>query len=124
MEALFNKFLYLPFETLFPPGYLTAQSYKRVASHKRGIMGSQTMEALIENGVVIVGSPDTVRKKLIECHEVLGFSTFVALMHFGTLPADKTERSMRLFAEEVLPAIQPLSDREYRGFEPASAAAE
>ena len=45
-------------------------------------------------------------------------------MHFGTLPADKTERSMRLFAEEVLPAIQPLSDREYRGFEPASAAAE
>ena len=32
--------------------------------------------------------------------------------------------NIRLFAEEVLPAIQPLSDNEYRGFEPAQAAAE
>ena len=102
----------------------TAPVYVADTDEQAVAEATEHMEALIENGVVIVGSPDTVRKKLIECHEVLGFSTFVALMHFGTLPADKTERSMRLFAEEVLPAIQPLSDREYRGFEPASAAAE
>ncbi len=124
MEALFNKFLYLPFEQLFPPGYLSMSSYKRVAAHKRGIMGGQRMEAMMEAGVIIVGSPDTVRKKIIECHEVLGFGTFVALLHFSTLSAKHTEKSMRLFAEEVLPAIQPLSDREYRGFEVSSAAAE
>ncbi|MEE2721858.1 MAG: LLM class flavin-dependent oxidoreductase [Pseudomonadota bacterium] len=124
MEALFNKFLYLPFEQLFPPGYMSMQSYKRVAAHKRNITGGAKMETLMENGVVLVGSPETVRKKLIECHQVLGFGTFVALLHFGTLPADKTERNIRLFAEEVLPAIQPLSDNEYRGFEPAQAAAE
>ena len=124
MEALFNKFLYLPFEQLFPPGYMSMQSYKRVAAHKKNITGGAKMETLMENGVVLVGSPDTVRNKLIECHEVLGFGTFVALLHFGTLPADKTERNIRLFAEEVLPAIQPLSDNEYRGFEPAQAAAE
>ena len=124
MEALFNKFLYLPFEQLFPPGYMSMQSYKRVAAHKRNITGGAKMETLMENGVVLVGSPETVRKKLIECHEVLGFGTFVALLHFGTLPADKTERNIRLFAEEVLPAIQPLGDNEYRGFEPAQAAAE
>ena len=124
MEALFNKFLYLPFEQLFPPGYLTLQSYKRVAAHKRGIMGSQTMEALMESGVVIVGSPDTVRRKIIECHEVLGFGTFVALLQFGTLPADKTASNIRYFAEEVIPALQPLDDQQYRGFELAQAAAE
>ena len=124
MEALFNKFLYLPFEQLFPPGYMSMQSYKRVAAHKRNITGGAKMETLMENGVALVGSPETVRKKLIECHQVLGFGTFVALLHFGTLPADKTERNIRLFAEEVLPAIQPLSDNEYRGFEPAQAAAE
>ena len=124
MEALFNKFLYLPFEQLFPPGYLTLQSYKRVAAHKRGIMGSQTMESLMENGVVIVGSPDTVRQKIIECHEVLGFGTFIALLQFGTLPADKTASNIRYFAEEVIPAIRPLDDQQYRGFELARAAAE
>ena len=123
MEALFNKFLYLPFEQLFPPGYLTLQSYKRVAAHKRGIMGSQTMEALIQNGVVIAGSPETVRRKITECHEVLGFGTFIALLHFGTLPPDKTAKNIKLFAEEVLPAIQPLTDKEYRGFELARVAA-
>ena len=123
MEALFNKFLYLPFDTLFPPGYLTLRSWKRVAAHKRGIMSEQTIEGLMENGVVVVGSPDTVRRRLIECHAALGFGTFVALAHFGTLPADLTEKSMRLFATEVMPSLQALSDGDYRGFEiPAQAA--
>jgi alkanesulfonate monooxygenase SsuD/methylene tetrahydromethanopterin reductase-like flavin-dependent oxidoreductase (luciferase family) len=99
-------------------------SYKRVAAHKRGIMGGQKMEAMMEAGVIIVGSPETVRRKITECHEVLGFGTFVALLHFATLPAEHTEKSIRLFAEEVLPAIQALSDKEYRGFKaPAAAAA-
>jgi len=123
METLFNKFLYLPFEKLFPPGYLSMQSYKRVAAHKKNIMGGAKMETLMETGVVIVGSPETVRRKITECHEVLGFGTFVALLHFGTLPADWTVKNIRLFADEVLPAIGPLSDREYRGFEPALAVA-
>tara|TARA_B100000686_G_C16766434_1_gene962137 strand:- start:774 stop:1964 length:1191 start_codon:yes stop_codon:yes gene_type:complete len=124
MEALFNKFLYLPFEQLFPPGYLTMQSYKRVATHKRGIMGSQKMEDLVNNGVVIVGSPETVQDKIRKCHRVLGFGTFIALLHFGTLCPKKTEKNIRLFANEVLPVIQQLSDKEYRGFEPAHVAAE
>ena len=123
METLFNKFLYLPFEKLFPPGYLSMQSYKRVAAHKKNIMGGAKMETLMETGVVIVGSPETVRRKITECHEVLGFGTFVALLHFGTLPADWTVKNIRLFADEVLPALRPLSDREYRGFEPALAVA-
>ena len=123
METLFNKFLYLPFEKLFPPGYLSMQSYKRVAAHKKNIMGGAKMETLMETGVVIVGSPETVRRKITECHEVLGFGTFVALLHFGTLPADRTVKNIRLFADEVLPAIRHLSDREYRGFEPALAVA-
>ncbi len=124
MEALFNKFLHLPFDTLFPPGYLTLQSWKRVAAHKRGIMSEQTIEGLMENGVVIVGSPDTVRRKLIECHAALGFGTFVALAHFGTLPADLTEKSMRLFATEVMPSLQALPEGNYRGFEMSGLAAE
>ncbi len=124
MEALFNKFLYLPFDMLFPPGYMSAQSYKRVAAHKKNITGGAQMGRLIEEGVVIVGSPDTVRKQIVDCHEVLGFGTFVALAHFGTLPADLTEKSIRLFATEVMPTLQGLSDKEYRGFEPSAAAAE
>ena len=123
LEALFNKFLYLPFEMLFPPGYLTMNSYKRVAAHKRTIQGGQNIENMIEQGIVIVGSPETVRKRIIECHNRVGFENLVCLLHFATLPADLTEKNIRLFATEVLPAIQPLGDSDYRGFEPTGVAA-
>ena len=123
LEALFDKFLALPFEMLFPPGYLTAGSLKRVMAHKRSIAGGQTAERMMERGIVIVGSPDTVRKRIAACHRELGFRNFVALLHFATLPPDLTENNIRLFAREVLPALQPLGDESYRGFEPAAAAA-
>ena len=124
MEALFNKFLALPFEMLFPPGYLTRDSFRKVREHKQSITGEQKIEMMIDLGVVIVGSPDTVRKRILECHHQLGFANFIALLHFGTLPADLTERNIRLFAEEVMPALHAVGDAEYRGFERARSAAE
>ena len=122
IEALFNRFLALPFEILFPPGYLGMSSYKRVRRHKRSIAGDQTLEKMMELGIVIVGSPDTVRERILHCHRELGFANFIALLHFGTLPAELTERNIRLFAGEVMPALQPVGDEAYRGFERAAAA--
>ncbi len=75
-------------------------------------------------GIVVVGSPETVRARILECHRRLGFANFIALLHFGTLPADLTERNIRLFASEVLPALGPVGDPEYRGFERAPSVAE
>jgi len=124
LEVLFNKLLRLSFEQLFPPGYLTFESYKRVAQHKRTILGGLTIETLMDQGIVLVGSPDTVRRKIAACHHEAGFANLVCLMQFGTLPHDKTARNIELFAREVLPAIQPLGDRDYRGFEAKGLAAE
>ena len=121
MEALFNRFLALPFEILFPPAYLGMSSYKRVRQHKRSIAGNQTIEKMMELGIVIVGSPDTVRERILHCHRELGFANFIGLLHFGTLPADLTERNIRLFAGEVMPALQPVGDEAYRGFERVAA---
>ena len=45
-------------------------------------------------------------------------------MQFGTLPADLSEKNIRLFAAEVLPGLKALTDRQYRGFEAKPAAAE
>ena len=124
LEALFNRFLALPFEILFPPGYLSPGSFKRVRAHKRSIAGDQDLETMMALGIVVVGSPETVRARILECHRRLGFANFVALLHFATLPAALTERNIRLFAAEVLPALRPAGDAEYRGFEAARGAAE
>ena len=105
IETLFNKLLYLPFDVLFPPGYLSMGSYKRVAAHKRTIMGGQTIEKMMDQGIIIVGSPDTVRERITECHRQIGFENFVCLLQFGTLPPDLTESNIRLFATEVMPRL-------------------
>ena len=118
-EAMFNVFLPKISLAMFsPPGYVTKDSYCRFVSHNVSVRGDQTFESLLERDIVICGGPDTVRERIIECHRRIGFQHFLGMMQFATLPADLTERSIRLFASEVLPAIQPLSDRQYQGFEP------
>jgi alkanesulfonate monooxygenase SsuD/methylene tetrahydromethanopterin reductase-like flavin-dependent oxidoreductase (luciferase family) len=87
--------------------------------HKKQIRGSVTIDALIGEGIMLCGSPETVRRKLQESHRVLGFQNFLALLQFGTLPRELTESNIRLFAREVLPALQGLTDREYAGPESA-----
>jgi alkanesulfonate monooxygenase SsuD/methylene tetrahydromethanopterin reductase-like flavin-dependent oxidoreductase (luciferase family) len=125
IEFLFNDLLNMPRFMFFPPGYTSRASMRRVVAAKQSIMGGRrTVEALIEHGVIICGSPDTVRSRIIDCHRQLGFSHFMILPQFGTLPHDLTVKNLRLFAKEVLPAIQPLGDRDYRGFDINRVAAE
>jgi len=75
-----------------------------------------------DSGIIICGSPDTVRKRIAEAHKVMGFQEFIAMLQFGTMPANLCEKNIRLFASEVMPAIKQLTDREYRGFEMRAAA--
>ena len=39
----------------------------------------------------------------------------------ATLPSDLTEKNIRLFAREVLPALQTLTDKEYAGLQTQAA---
>jgi alkanesulfonate monooxygenase SsuD/methylene tetrahydromethanopterin reductase-like flavin-dependent oxidoreductase (luciferase family) len=118
IEVFFNRFLRLPFEMLFPPGYLSPKSQANMRSHKRSVAGQEhTIDSLIEAGIIICGSPDTVRRRFTETHRLLGFQNLLCLMQFGTLPRDLTERNIRLFASEVLPALQELTDDQYGGME-------
>jgi alkanesulfonate monooxygenase SsuD/methylene tetrahydromethanopterin reductase-like flavin-dependent oxidoreductase (luciferase family) len=118
IEILFNKLLRLPFEMLFPPGYLSMKSLKNMRSHKRSVSGQEhTIDTLIEQGIIVCGSPDTVRKQFMDTHRLLGFQNLLCLLQFGTLPRELTERNVRLFASEVLPTLQGLTDKEYAGME-------
>ena len=115
---MFNRLLRLPFQMIFPPGYLSAKSLKNMLSHKQSVSGQEhTVDSLIEQGIILCGSPDTVRKQLMDAHRLLGFQNLLALLQFATLPRDLTEKNVRLFAREVLPALQALTDKEYAGLE-------
>ena len=51
-------------------------------------------------------SPETVSNRLQEMQETLGFGTLAGLLQFGDMPHERTMRSMKLFADEVLPGLK------------------
>lgn len=125
IESLFNTFLPKISQSMFvPPGYMTASSMKKIFAHKATLRGGQKVEDLMERGVIVVGSPDTVRDTLSERHRQAGFEHVLMMPQFGTLPADLTEKNLRLLGAEVVPALQALDENNYAGFELSAAAAE
>jgi alkanesulfonate monooxygenase SsuD/methylene tetrahydromethanopterin reductase-like flavin-dependent oxidoreductase (luciferase family) len=63
-------------------------------------------DARLAEGLHVVGSPDTVKKQVQEHLQITGSNYFVGSFCFGTLTSEQTLRSMRLFAQEVMPAFR------------------
>jgi alkanesulfonate monooxygenase SsuD/methylene tetrahydromethanopterin reductase-like flavin-dependent oxidoreductase (luciferase family) len=61
---------------------------------------------LIDNELVFIGSPETVAAKLREAATAGVFNTFLGEFNFSDLPEDDLMRSIRLFGEQVLPALR------------------
>lgn len=64
-----------------------------------------SLEARIANGTALVGSPETVRKAVQAMVDETGINYFLGVFAFGNLPLDRVQRSMSLFAAEVIPAF-------------------
>ena len=67
---------------------------------------SSTIDALIDQGMILVGSPKTVRDRILHCQKEMGFGHLMAMLQVATLPAELTEKNIRLFASEVMPHIR------------------
>jgi len=64
----------------------------------------QVLEA-VASGAVVVGSPDTVRQRLVATARDAGFDYLVLMLAFGTLGHAAELRSLDLFRREVMPAL-------------------
>jgi len=124
IEIFFDKLLNMPLEMLFPPGYLTLNSLKGMLAHKKSLDPKAKADArtLIENGVFLCGSPETVRRKITEAHRLTGFQNFVPMIQFATLPADLTKKNIEMIGKEIIPYIKGLDDDNYAGLESVAAA--
>jgi alkanesulfonate monooxygenase SsuD/methylene tetrahydromethanopterin reductase-like flavin-dependent oxidoreductase (luciferase family) len=67
-----------------------------------------TLEMAIDMGMVICGSPETVKDSITEYWHELRFDNLLTMMHFGNLSQELTKNSMELFAQKVLPHIHSL----------------
>jgi alkanesulfonate monooxygenase SsuD/methylene tetrahydromethanopterin reductase-like flavin-dependent oxidoreductase (luciferase family) len=108
IETLFNDFLAVPWEMLLPPGYMSLSSMKNTLKMRKAL-GSHTrhtLEALIESGTVLVGTPRTVREQLARQRETTGANNLVVMLQFGVLSDELTRRNMEMFASEVMPHLR------------------
>jgi len=61
-------------------------------------------EDILANGICLFGSVETVARKVAELHE-MGIRHVGTIHNFGAQPPELVERSMTLFANEVMPAV-------------------
>jgi alkanesulfonate monooxygenase SsuD/methylene tetrahydromethanopterin reductase-like flavin-dependent oxidoreductase (luciferase family) len=65
-----------------------------------------TFDAWTEpGGGLLVGSPQQVTEKLLEIHQTLGNTRYLAQIGLGGLPFAETARSIELLATEIMPAV-------------------
>ena len=64
--------------------------------------------AYLARRAVIVGDPARCVEVIQYWRETLGLTTLSGTFHFGGMPQEMALRSLRLFAERVIPALAPV----------------
>jgi alkanesulfonate monooxygenase SsuD/methylene tetrahydromethanopterin reductase-like flavin-dependent oxidoreductase (luciferase family) len=136
------------------PRFAGAPGYTSEATQRAGVVGqvaqvarmrrfdtlAREMDAIVEKGYVIIGSPDEVTAQLKEVATNLNVGHLMLLCQFGNMGKDLAKYNTKLFAEKVMPQLtdtfsewedrwwpQPMG-REARAtltpFQPAAMAAE
>jgi alkanesulfonate monooxygenase SsuD/methylene tetrahydromethanopterin reductase-like flavin-dependent oxidoreductase (luciferase family) len=90
--------------SISPEGLPVSETTYRTAMDAVQRVRSLRWEELVETSLLI-GSPATVRRKVEEL-EAAGVGELLCWMNFGGIPPEKARRSMRLFAEEVMPQFR------------------
>src|SRR5947209_17649667 len=90
-----------------PPGYTSVRSIAAIhGALSKFLITVETRQQIEDGAYAIVGSPATVRDKLLDYSKRLGIGNLLGLFQLGTLPSDLTKKNMHLFAREVMPALQ------------------
>jgi alkanesulfonate monooxygenase SsuD/methylene tetrahydromethanopterin reductase-like flavin-dependent oxidoreductase (luciferase family) len=120
-EYFYGRCLHVDARYANPPGYVTEASQRaglesQVQRASAGTLGTTTgtrmqtvareMEAIVDKGYVIVGSPTEVAEQLREVATELNVGHLMLLLQFGNMNKDLTRYNTRLFAEQVMPRLR------------------
>jgi alkanesulfonate monooxygenase SsuD/methylene tetrahydromethanopterin reductase-like flavin-dependent oxidoreductase (luciferase family) len=101
------------------PRFANAPGYTSEATQRAGVVGqvaqvarmrrfdtlAREMDAIVEKGYVIIGSPDEVAAQLREVATNLNVGHLMLLMQFGNMGKDLAKYNTKLFAEKVMPQL-------------------
>ena len=124
-EYFYGRCLHVDPRFASPPGYTTEATQrvglqsqvqkaadKSVATTGGARIGNAVrpteMKQIVEDGYVIVGSPDEVVEQLREVATNLNVGHLMLLLQYGNMGKDLAKYNTKLFAEKVMPKLQPL----------------
>jgi alkanesulfonate monooxygenase SsuD/methylene tetrahydromethanopterin reductase-like flavin-dependent oxidoreductase (luciferase family) len=87
------------------------QGYEFYSSFFRPFSGPVSYEDLRDSGIAVVGSPETVRDRIVDQVEQIGTENILLFASFGNLNADQIRRTHRLYAEHVMPVLRDMKVR-------------
>jgi alkanesulfonate monooxygenase SsuD/methylene tetrahydromethanopterin reductase-like flavin-dependent oxidoreductase (luciferase family) len=79
-------------------------------SFDRKILKLRRFEEYLDDSWMLIGTPDDVRKGLQQHCATLGYQRVLLLMALPGLETELALRSMRLFAEHVVPVMRAAAD--------------
>ena len=86
------------------PGIQKAQSINEV--RKNGFnKNAREFDSIVENGYVIIGSPDQVAEQLREIVHDLHFGQLMLLLQYGNMNKKTANYNTKLYAEKVMPLL-------------------
>ena len=91
-----------PAKTFYPPGHLPPD---KLAAWERKTRENYTGKAM-PGEAPLMGTPETVAKRLIERLRDYKIGNVVMAFQWGTMPQEMVMRSLRMFADEVMPIVR------------------
>jgi len=116
-EYFYGRCLHVDPSWATPPGYTTegtmragmqSQVGRAAANSARSKARATEMSDIVDKGYVIIGSPDEVVAQLTEVATELNVAHLMLLLQFGNMNKDLAKYNTKLFAEKVMPRLQPL----------------
>ncbi|MBV8703780.1 MAG: LLM class flavin-dependent oxidoreductase, partial [Acetobacteraceae bacterium] len=121
-EYFYGRCLHVDPRFAVPPGYMSEGSQRAgIESQIRqaadaGVRGKGTgermagvareMDAIVDRGYVIIGSPDEVAEQLREVARNLNVGHLMLLLQFGNMGKELCRYNTKLFAEQVMPKVK------------------
>ena len=109
-DYFYNRCLHIYQNFTDAPGYRSLNSIR--AAMKSGLPTAlkphYRWKDLVDEGIIIAGSPRTVRERLRDAMQSLNCGHLITGIHMGSMPTELALKTTELFAREVMPHLRDM----------------
>jgi alkanesulfonate monooxygenase SsuD/methylene tetrahydromethanopterin reductase-like flavin-dependent oxidoreductase (luciferase family) len=90
------------------PGFAGVKGYEEYVGKHSADVGLADATMAVQRRTQPIGTPDEIIRRIKAVQAAINLDMLVVHVFYGGMSPDKAERSLRLFAREVLPAVQAI----------------